>query len=92
MKRYSTIGVLCLAGMVAISLHIYRSTGLLPGLFAFALFYLSWELMMLRIRLILDSPHPDNIAHSHRDIHITTAYLGRTKEMRDRLRDDRHRD
>lgn len=75
MKPFAILITTILCFFIAISVHVYRGSGLFAGLFSFTVYYLAWELTVWRLRTILRSDHPEQLSDPRYEVHITTDYL-----------------
>ena len=80
MRPFLILITVILLVFIAISAHIYLSSGLFAGLFGFTIYYLAWELTVWRLRVISQSDHPEELSDPRYEIHITTDYLKDDKQ------------
>lgn len=82
MKPFAILITTILCFFIAISVHVYRGSGLFAGLFSFTVYYLAWELTVWRLKAIMHAAHPEELSDPMDEVHITTEYLKADKQKR----------
>lgn len=82
MKPFAILITTMLCFFIAISVHVYKGSGLFVGLFSFTVYYLAWELTVWRLKAIVHAAHPEELSDPVNEVHITTEYLEADKQKR----------
>jgi len=82
MQPFAFLITIILCAFMAISVYVYRGSGLFAGLFCFSVYYLAWELTVWRLQVILHTDHPEDLSDPINEVHITTEYLKGDKQNR----------